>query len=162
MEIQQEIQVEPAAMSMLSVDDDIRRTGALQLVEMAGQLPNVVDPYYAARNFAGTVKGVDPDKAVPPPKPPQPVPPKVTVTVAYKGPELPGEVQTQIFTGLGAQVSQDTIEHLKVEDTLKGIAKLSEAGNHADNLMSSKSVDDPEPSSRTPMTKGVNNPSPSR
>lgn len=161
MEIQQEIQVEPAAMSMLSVDDDIRRTGALQLVEMAGQMPNVVDVYYAARNFAGTIKGVDPDKAVPPPKPPSPPPPKVTMTVAAKI-DLPAEAQAQLIQSVtGQPLSPETQQHLQVEDTLKGIAKMSQASDAADNLMSSKSVDDPEPSPRTPMTRGVNNPAPS-
>ena len=159
MEIQQEIQVEPAAMSMLSVDDDIRRTGALQLVEMAGQMPNVVDPYYAAKNFASTIKGVDADKAVPPPKPPVPPPPKVTVTVAAKVPELPPEVQTQLFQSItGQPVSQQTQEEVNIDHTLKGIEKLSSASDHADNLMSTKSADD-EPT--TPMAKGVGNANPS-
>jgi hypothetical protein len=160
MEIQQEIQVEPAAMSMLSVDDDIRRTGALQLVEMAGQMPNVVDPYYAARNFAGTIKGVDPDKAVPPPKPPTPPPPKVNVAVAVKWPELPPEVQAGLIqSAMGTPPSPETMQELNLDSTLKGIEKMSTAADHADNLMSQKSVDD-EP--ETPMSKGVNNAAPRR
>ncbi len=159
MELQQEIQVEPAAMSMLSVDDDIRRTGALQLVEMAGQMPGVVDPYYAARNFAGTIKGVDPDKAVPPPKPPTPPPPKVTVNVAVKWPELPAEAQAQMLAGTGVQVTPEMTQELQIGDTLKGIEKLSGAADHADNLMSTKSVDD-EPD--TNMSKGVGNATPSK
>jgi hypothetical protein len=153
MEIQQEIQVEPAAMSMLSVDDDIRRTGALQLVEMAGQMPNVVDPYYAAKNFASTIKGVDADKAVPPPKPPQPPPPKVTVNVAVKWPELPAGTQVAILTGAGAPPDPQTTQELQIHDTLKGIEKMSQAADHASNLMS---TEEPE----TPMSKGVGNPSP--
>lgn len=157
MEIQQEIQVEPAAMSMLSVDDDIRRTGALQLVEMAGQMPNVVDPYYAAKNFAMTIKGVDPDKAVPPPKPPVPPPPKVTVTVSAKV-DPPAQVQQSLWEAItGQPLSPDAAQHIQIEDTLKGIVKSSQAADHADNLMSSKSVDD-EP--ETNMSKGVGNPSP--
>jgi len=159
MELQQEISVEPAAMSMLSVDDDIRRTGALQLVEMAGQMPNIVDPYYAAHNFAETIRGVDPDKAVPPPRPPVPPPPKVNVSVAVKWAELPAEAQAQILQAGGAQVSPQMMQELQIGDTLSGIAKLSEAANHADNLMSEKSADD-EPN--TPMTKGVNDASPKR
>lgn len=159
MELQQEIQVEPAAMSMLSVDDDIRRTGALQLVEMAGQMPSVVDPYYAAKNFAQTIKGVDPDKAVPPPKPaPPPPPPKISVTVAIKWPELPPDIQAQILGAAGAQVTPETQTELGHDATLQGIAKLSTAANHADNLMSTKSADDPEPD--TNLSRGVGNPSP--
>jgi hypothetical protein len=156
MELQQNIEVEPAAMSMLSVDDEIRRTGALQLVEMAGQMPDVVDKYYAAKNFASTIKGVDADKAVPPPKPPTPPPPKISVTVNIKWPELPAEVQAGIIqSATGQQPSPQTMQELQINDTLKGIGKLSEASNHADNLMSNKSVDDVEP--ETPFTKKVDN-----
>lgn len=161
MELQQEIEVEPAAMSMLSVDDDIRRTGALQLVEMAGQMPQVVDPYYAAHFFASTIRGIDPDKAVPPPKPPSPPPPqppKVSMTVNAKWPEIPAEVKQALIEGAGGQVSPQTMQEFQHEDTLKGIEKLSTAANHADNLMSTKSQDDIE----TPMSKGVGNPSPSK
>ncbi len=158
MELQQEIQVEPAAMSMLSVDDDIRRNAALQLVEMAGQMPNIVDPYYAAHFYASTIRGIDADKAVPPPKPPTPPPPKMTMTFAAKV-DPPAEVQAALWGMVtGQPISPDAQEHLQIEDTLKGIAKMSQAGDHADNLMSSKSVDDPEPNPRTPMTRGVNNP----
>lgn len=160
MELQQEIMVEPAAMSMLSVDDDIRRTGALQLVEMAGQMPQVVDPYYAAHNFASTIRGVDADKAVPPPKPPTPPPPqppKVSVTVAAKWPEIPADMKASIVTGAGGQVTPAMMTEFQHEDTLRGVGQLSEAANHADNLMSEKSVDDvPD----TPMTKGVGNSNP--
>lgn len=160
MELQQEIRVEPAAMSMLSIDDDIRRTGALQLVEMAGQMPNIVDPYYAAHFFATTIRGIDPEKAVPPPKPPTPPPPKVTVNVAVKAENLPAGVQQTLYQGItGSPVDPQSAQELQINDTLKGIEKLSGAANHADNLMSNKSVDD-EP--QTPMAKGVNNPAPTR
>ena len=159
MELQQEIQVEPAAMSMLSIDDDIRRTGALQLVEMAGQMPNIVDPYYAAHFFATTIRGIDADKAVPPPKPPQPPPPKVTITAAAKI-DIPPDVQAAMFQAItGQPISPDSQQHLAIDSTLKGIEKMSGAADHADNLMSTSSVDN-EP--ETPMSKGVGNPSPSK
>jgi hypothetical protein len=160
MELQQEIQVEPAAMSMLSVDDDLRRNAAQQLVEMASQMPNIVDPYYAAHFYASTIRGIDPDKAVPPPKPPVPPPPKVSVTVAAKLPEMPGPVQIQIFEAItGQPVSPEVQQEVQIGDTLKGIEKLSGAADHADNLMSTSSVDDVKD---TPMSKGVGNSSPSK
>jgi hypothetical protein len=162
MELQQEIQVEPTAMSMLSVDDDIRRNAALQLLTAAGQMPSVIDPYYAAHFYASTIRGIDADKAVPPPKPPTPPPPKVTMTVSVKA-DPPAEVLGVLYQSItGQPISPAGVQHMQVEDTLKGIAKASEASNHADNLMSEKSVDDPEPSPKTPMTKGVNNPSPAK
>ncbi len=120
MELQQEIQVEPAAMSMLSVDDDIRRNAALQLVEMAGQMPSIVDPYYAAHFFASTIRGIDADKAVPQPKPPALPPPKVTVNVAVKWPELPASTQAQILAGAGAPPDTQAMQELQINDTLKG------------------------------------------
>lgn len=157
MELQQEIQVEPAAMSMLSVDDDIRRNAALQLLTAAGQMPTVIDPYYAAHFYATTIRGIDADKAVPPPKPSQPPPPKMTMTFAAKV-DPPAEVQASLWQMVtGQPLSQAGVQNLQVEDTLKGIAKASQASDHADNLMSSKSVDD-EPA--TPMSKGVGNPNP--
>lgn len=158
MELQQEIQVEPAAMSMLSVDDDIRRQAAQALVAMASSMPNIVDPYYTAKFYASTIRGIDADKAVPPPKPPTPPPPKVSVTVAIKLPELPPGIQEQIFQAMGAQVTPEVDQELQINHTLQGIAKLSAAADHADNLMSNKSVDD-EPA--TPMSKGVGNSNPS-
>jgi hypothetical protein len=158
MELQQEIQVEPAAMSMLSVDDDIRRNAAMQLLEMAGQMPSIVDAHYAAHFFATTIRGIDADKAVPPPKPPVPPPPKMTMTFAAKV-DPPASVQASLWQMVtGQPLTPDDQQHLQIEDTLKGIAKMSGAADHADNLMSSKSVDD-EPS--TPMSKGVGNPNPS-
>ena len=59
----------------------------------------------------------------------------------------------------GQPISPDAQQHLQIEDTLKGIAKMSQGADAADNLMSSKSVDD-EPN--TPMSKGVGNPSPAK
>lgn len=136
LEIQQEIQVEPEAMSMLSIDDDIRRTSAMQLVQMAQQAPNVVDPYYAAKFYASTIRGIDPDKAVPPPQPPQPPPPKVSVAIAVKWPELPSQIQAQLLEGAGAQVDPQTQQELALQDTLKGVQHLSDTADAADNLMS--------------------------
>jgi hypothetical protein len=159
MELQQEIQVEPAALSMLSVDDDIRRQAAQQLVAMASSMPNIVDPYYAAKFYASTIRGIDPDKAVPPPKPPGPPPPRVGLNVTAKLPELTPQERLQIMgAGVGVQATPDEIQNLQIDHTLKGIEKLSTAADHADNLMSNKSVDD-EP--ETPMSKGVGNASPS-
>ena len=160
MEIQQEIQVEPSAMSMLSVDDDLRRNAALQLVEAAGQMPSVFDPYYAGKFFASTIRGVDPEKAVPPPKPPTPPPPRMGVNVTAKIEELTPTERIQIMgSAANVQPTQADVQHLQVNETLKGIAKASEAANHADNLMSTRSADD-EP--ETNLSKGVNNNGPSK
>jgi hypothetical protein len=165
MELQQEIQVEPAALSMLSVDDDIRRHSAQELVQMAAQMPGVIDPHYAARFYAGTIRGIDPDKAVPPPQPPQPPPPKVNVSVAVKWPELPATVQAAILTGAGAPPDQAAMQEMQITDTLQGIEKMSGAADHADNLMSTTGKDEEAAAAaekHTPMTKNVNNASPAK
>lgn len=136
LEIQQEFEVEPVAMSMLSVDDDIRRQAAMNMVQAASQAPGVWDEHYVARFYASTIRGVDPDKAVPPPQPPTPPPPKVSVTVAVKWLELPSEAQEQILSGAGVQVTPELSQELGHAETLQGIVKMDEAGTAADNLLS--------------------------
>jgi|SRR5579864_768812 len=144
LEIQDEFEVEPAAMSMLSVDDDIRRQSALQMMQAASQQPGVWDPHYVARFFASTIRGVDPDKAVPPPQPPPNPPPKVSMTIAAKWPELPADVQEQILTAGGVQMTPEISEELGHDDTLRGIVKLDQAGTAADNLLSTAPSEQPK------------------
>lgn len=144
LEIQDEFEVEPLAMSMLSVDDDIRRQAALQMLQAAGQQPGVWDQHYVARFYAGTIRGVDPDKAVPPPQPPSPPPPKVSVAIAVKWPELPADVQEQILAGGGVQVTPEISEELGHDATLGGIVKLDQAGTAADNLLSHAPSEKPQ------------------
>ena len=79
------------------------------------------------------------------------------MTVAAKV-DLPAQVQQSLFESLTRQpLGPAAVQDLQVTDTLKGIAKASAASNHADNLMSSKSVDDVP---ATPMSKGVGNANP--
>lgn len=145
MDIQEEFEVEPVAMSMLSVDDDIRRQAAQELAQAAQMMPGVIDPHYVARFWAGTIRGIDPDKAVPPPQPPSPPPPKFSVGVAIKFPELPPEMQAQILQGLGGQVTPTVQEELNLQSTLSGIERMSDAGDAAHNLLSDQSLQDQEP-----------------
>jgi hypothetical protein len=79
------------------------------------------------------------------------------MTVSVKA-DPPAEVLGVLYQSItGQPISPAGVQHMQVEDTLKGIAKASVASDHADNLMSSKSVDD-EP--ETPMSKGVGNANP--
>jgi hypothetical protein len=138
LDIQEEFEVEPVAMSMLSVDDDLRRQAAQQLVQMSAQMPGIVDPHYAARFYAGTIRGIDPDKAVPPPPPvpPSPPPPKFAVNIAVKWPELPAEIQAQILQGAGGQITPAILEELQHAGTLEAVKKTGEAADAAGNIMS--------------------------
>lgn len=145
MDIQEEFEVEPVAMSMLSVDDDIRRQAAQELAQAAQMMPGVIDPHYVARFWAGTIRGIDPDKAVPPPQPPQPPAPKVAISIAVKWPELPSGIQEQLLAAGGAQINPEISQELDLQDTLKGVKNLSEAGDAAHNLLSDQSLQDEEP-----------------
>lgn len=135
-EIQEDFGVEPEAMSMLSADDDIRRNAAMSMMQAAGAMPGVFDPYYVARFYAGTIRGVDPDKAVPPPQPPQAPPPKVSVTVAVKYPEVPPQVQAAMWTGMGVPDSPELQQEIDLQSKMQGIVTADNAGTAADNLTS--------------------------
>jgi hypothetical protein len=55
------------------------------------------------------------------------------------------------------------MQELQIGDTLKGIAKMSEAADHADNLMSTTGKDEEAAAEKnTPMAKGVGNSSPTK
>lgn len=153
LEIQEEFEVEPVAMSMLSVDDDIRRNAAMQMVQAASQAPGVWDPHYVARFYAGTIRGVDPDKAVPPPKPAEPPPPKVAISITVKWPELPSEVQEQLLQGGGVKVTPELSQELGHDETLRGIIKLDQAGTAADNLLSHAPSEKPQPEPETNLSR---------
>jgi len=138
-EMAEDLQVEPEAMSMLSVDDDIRRGAAQQLAQAASMAPQVYDQYYVARFYAGTIRGVDPDKAVPPPKPTPPVAPKVNVSIAVKWDELPIEVQQQVLSAGGVQITPEVQNEMAESGMVRDLEKVSAASNAADNIMSPSS-----------------------
>ena len=121
---------------MLSADDDIRRNAAQNMMQGAAAMPGVFDPYYVARFYAGTIRGVDPDKAVPPPQPPQAPPPKMSIAVAVKWPELPSEAQLALLEGAGMHPTPALTEELQLQDTMKGIVTADQAATAADALLS--------------------------
>lgn len=135
-ELQEDFGVEPEAMSMLSADDDIRRQAGMQLMQMAAQLPGVVDPQYAAKFFASTIRGVDPEKAVPPPQPPQAPPPKVNVAVAVKWLELPPQAQEAMLAGAGVQITPDLQQEIDMASKINQLPAVDNAATAADNLTS--------------------------
>jgi hypothetical protein len=134
-EIQEDFGVEPEAMSMLSADDDIRRNAAMAMMQAASSMPGVFDPYYVGRFYAGTIRGVDPDKAVPPPQPPQPAPPKVTASVQIKYPEMPSQAQAALWTGIGVPDSPELQAEIQLQEKMKGLVQADQAGTAADNLL---------------------------
>lgn len=145
MEIQEDIQVEPVAGSMLAVDDDLKRNAAEKFYMIAAQDPINFNVNYAAEFLASTIRGVDPGKAINPPAPQQPEPPRVGVNIAVKWLELPAEVRAQILTGAGAQVDDASMTEMQDEDTMKHVAMVSGAADHAENIFSQPQLTPPEP-----------------
>lgn len=136
-ELAQDFEVEPEAMSMLSVDDDLRRQAGIQMVQAAAAAPNQWDPYYVNRFYAGTIRGVDPDKAVPPPKPPPPPPPpepRVSFSISGKFEDLEPEVQLQILQKQGFTISPETAESLITKGKVRDLTHLSAGADAAENL----------------------------
>lgn len=135
-EIQGDIQVEPAAESMLSVDDDLRKQAAQEFYMVASQNPVDFNKNYAAQFYAGTIRGLDVSKAVNPPAAAQPVPPKVNVAIAVKWAELPANIQAEILQGSGAQVDPQTMDELNEQHALTDVSRVSTAADAASNISS--------------------------
>lgn len=134
MEIQEDIQVEPVAMSMLSVDDELRRNAAQQFYMLAASNPAVFDVQYAAEQYASTIRGIDVGRAVKQPQPPPPQPPKASIAIAAKWPELPADVQKQLIAGMGGQITPQVEADLDEQQTMQDIQHVSDAADAAANL----------------------------
>jgi hypothetical protein len=134
MEIQEDIQVEPAASSMLAVDDEIRQNAAMKFYTLAVQDPANFDTNYAAEFLASTIRGVDPARAVKPPAAPQPPPPKANIAIAVKWPELPPDVQAQLIEGMGGQVTPEAMQELDEQQAMQDVQHVSAAADAAANL----------------------------
>lgn len=162
-ELAQDFEVEPEAMSMLSVDDDLRRQSAMTMAGMAAAAPNLWDPYYVNRFAASTVRGIDPDKAVPPPKPPPPPPPvepRVSFSISAKFEDLEPEIQLQILQKQGFTVSPEMAQNVQLKGQVKDVQHLSAGADAAHNL--TLTGDEPPPGKtngysgpETSMSKGV-------
>ena len=137
MEIQEDFEVEPEAGSYMAVDDDLRRQAAVELDQVAMQAPDVLDRRKVVINHLKTVKGIDdpedflaPEKTTPPPPPV-----KVNISLTGKLEDVPGAVNS-LMQEMGLPPSPDLAEQQQVNS----IRRLSEAGDHASNLLSN-----PEP-----------------
>ena len=121
LEIQEDIQVEPEAGSMLSVDDELRRTALMQAYQFAEADPVTWNRPYVASKVAATLKGVDAQQAINPPQPAMPPLGKINFNVSARFEELPAEVQNQMLVAAGLAPSAE----LGYRDTLKGVQELS-------------------------------------
>lgn len=132
MEIQEDYSVEPEAGSYLSVDDDIRRGAARELVQAAMQAPEVIDQRKVARFYLNTIRGIgNPDDYILPEQPESAAPPmKGNINVSVQFDKLPADVQNQILPLLGMQPSAE-LEH---RDTINGMKQIGEAADAAAKL----------------------------
>jgi len=134
LEIQEDYQVEAEAGSYLAVDDDLRRAAANDLEQVALAAPQVIDIRKVVRFHLGTIRGIgDPDSYILPEQPQSSIPPaKINISLSMPFDKLPEDVQNQILPMLGLQPS----EELKHEATINAVGKLSQAADHASNLLS--------------------------
>jgi hypothetical protein len=130
-EIQEDIQVEPKAGSTLAIDDEFHRMSAEKLFQMALSAPSVLDPYYAAENWAARIPGVDPKRAVlPKPTQAEPQLPKINVNISVPFDKVPSDIQNQLLGEMGLQPSSEAVHR----DTLSGIKLVGEAADAAAKL----------------------------
>ena len=132
-EIQEDLEVEPEAGSYLAVDDELRQNAAFKLQSAAQANPMIYDQRKVANFYLSTIPDIgDPEDYILPEPPPPPPPVKVNMSIAVKWEDLPADVQNQLLQAGQMQPSQE----LELQDTLKGITKLSDAADAADNLTS--------------------------
>jgi hypothetical protein len=149
MEIQEDFECEPEAGSYMAVDDDLRRQAAVELDQVAMQAPDVLDRRKVIVNHLKTIKGIDqpedflaPERTTPPPPPV-----KVNVSLTGKIEDVPGAMNA-LLQELGLPPSQDLAE----QGQLNTIKRLSQASDHASNLLSNPDATDEEGSSHgTPV-----------
>lgn len=127
------IEVEPEAGSTLAVDDELKKNGLLQFYEAAIANPTILNVRYAAEQLAGTIRGIDKDKALMPPVQPEPPAPKVSISINLpldKAASVPSDILNQILPMMGLQPSADAE---KIQE-LNAIQHLSDTADAAANL----------------------------
>lgn len=140
MEFQEDIEIEPVAMSILSVEDDIKRDAAERLYAAASADPVTFNKPYIAQMWAATIPGVDVQKVTPgtPANPLQ----KLAGNISIPLDKLPSDLQSQFLQMMGLQPSQIT----PINDHLETVKKVSEAADAADNIAKPAEADlPPEP-----------------
>ncbi|HEY4901376.1 MAG TPA: hypothetical protein VIH91_11215 [Terriglobales bacterium] len=150
LKIQEDFQVEAEAGSYLAVDDDLRRAAANDLEQVALSALDVIDIRKVVRFHLGTIRGIGgPDSYIKPENPnPGPPPAEINISLSMPFDKLPEDVQNQILPMLGLQPSQE----LKHEATVNAVGKLSQAADHASNLLSA--AEQPDAGQQKPGAAG--------
>jgi len=153
-EIQQDFDVEPDAGSYMAVNDDLKRQAAAQLGQIAMQAPGILDPSKVMMNLLKTIPNLDGEPEsylLPPPDPaapPQPQKYNVTASISIPLDKMEPEVQQYMLTKyLGAP----PMPGLEDQSQLNLVGRVSEAANHADNLLSPSAASQPQNGNKTPV-----------
>ena len=138
-EIQQDLDVEPEAGSYMAVNDDLNRQSAMELDQAAMSAPGILDPKKVMMNHLKTIKHLDGDPEsyfLPPPDPsapPQPQKYNVTASVSIPLDKMEPEVQQYLLTKYLGAPPIEGLEHQAMLDT---VGRVSQAADHADNMLS--------------------------
>src|SRR5262249_34993595 len=90
-----------------------------------------------------TIKGVgDTSQLLNQPQPPPPPMPKVSVSIQVKYDELPADVQAQLLSAGGVEMTPELAQELQAQDTIKQVPKVSTAANAASNILSAATPPD--------------------
>jgi hypothetical protein len=131
-EIQEDFECEPESGSYMAVDDDLRRQAAVELDQVAMQSGGLLDMAKVLTNHLKTIKGIDdPESFFAPPKPPSPPPPKINVSLTGKLEDMP-EVTAVLLQEMGIVPPPA----LAQESQLNTLGRVSQAADHASNLLS--------------------------
>lgn len=131
-DIQQNIDVEPEVGSTLSVDDEFRRMNAQNMYQLAVGSPTVWNVPECAKEYAKTIRGVDPAKVVLPPMPPPKPEPKISIAFTGKLEDMLTASQKEALVesfGLPADPQQ-----MAVKDALGTISNSKDAVDAAGKL----------------------------
>lgn len=149
MEIQEDLDVEPEALSYMAVDDDLRRAAADRVAQIGLAAPDVVDIRKVVSFELGTIRGIgNPDDFIKPEVPPDPmagVKVGLNITVPVKLEDLPADIRAQVLERAGIQLTPQSVQELQATDLTTGISKLSTAADAATNLLSRATPPEPQP-----------------
>ena len=132
LELQEDLEVIPELGSTLALDDEFKRSSAEKLYLVASADPVLWNKREAAQQLASTFRARDAEKLLNPEMPPSPRVPetRVSISLALKWDDLPGEVQNEILQKTGLSPSAD----LDARDALKSVERLNQAAKAAQEL----------------------------
>lgn len=148
-DIQYDIGVEPEAGSTLAQDDEFNRMAKERGYQLAMQDPTTWNKNYMAREYAKTMRGVDPAQAVLPETQPPPPPPKVTFSVTAKWEQLPADMKKQLIVGQGVQMTPELSAEIDAQSQIEGATEIGKAAEAVAHLQ--------QPAYEPPVPKSVEN-----